>query len=252
MNEVNDVQYLSGTHPVTQALLHRRRPLYRLFLSAKKDTGDLYLLAEKAGVPVKKVDNEQIGQMAGTTRHQGAVLECGSLPTFELEELTRFEPPDGKDLIVMLSGVEDPHNLGAVVRTCSFLGVRALVLPAKGAAPLSPAASRASAGALEAFPVAVVRGAPNACAALSEAGYAVVGVEKGGEPLSEWESAVTKVALVVGSEDKGLGGRVRSACSRIVTIEGEGPTGSLNLSVAAGIAIYHVISGGVTTERLND
>ncbi|MDT8396789.1 MAG: RNA methyltransferase [bacterium] len=241
MNEINDVQYLSGTHPVTQALLSRRRPLFNLFLSAKKGAEELVRLAGEAGVPVQRADNERVGRMAGTSRHQGAVLECGPLPTFELEELTRFEPPGGKDLIVLLSGVEDPQNLGAVVRTCSFLGTRALVLPAKGAAPLSPAASRASAGALEAFPVAVVRGASNACASLTEAGYEVVGVEKGGAPLAGWEPAGGKVALVVGSEDKGLGGRVRSACSRIVTIEGEGPTGSLNLSVAAGIAINHVI-----------
>ena len=90
--------------------------------------------------------------------------------------------------------------------------------------------------------MAIVRGAPNACAALLEAGYKVVGVEQGGVPLSGWEPAGKKVALVVGSEDKGLGGRVRSACEQIVTIEGQGPTGSLNLSVAAGIAIYRAIS----------
>ncbi len=241
MSDTEELQYLSGTHPVTQALTHRRRPLYALYISAKKDTGDLFSLAGEAGVLVKKVDNERLGQMAGSSRHQGAVLECGPLPTFDLDELTRFEPPDGKDLMVMLSGVEDPHNLGAVVRTCSFLGARALILPAKGAAPLSPAASRASAGALEAFPIAIVRGAPNACSALVDAGYDVVGVEQSGEPLSSWEPSGEKVVLVVGSEDKGLGGRVRSACSQVVTIEGEGPTGSLNLSVAAGIAINHVI-----------
>ena len=246
MNQENDVQYLSGTHPVTQALTHRRRPLYALYLSSKKsagrkDTTDMSRLADEAGVPVKKLDNERLGRMAGSSRHQGVVLECGPLPTYDLDELTRFEPPDGKDLIVMLAGVEDPHNLGAVVRTCSFLGARALILPAKGAAPLSPAVSRASAGALEAFPVVVVRGAPNACAALTEAGYEIVGVEQKGEPLSGWEPGAEKVVLVVGSEDKGLGGRVRSACDHVVTIEGEGPTGSLNLSVAAGIAINHVI-----------
>ena len=246
MSDTEELQYLSGAHPVTQALLHRRRPLYTLFLSARKDTGDLFRLAGEAGVKVKKVDNERLGRMAGSSKHQGAVLECGPLPTFDLDELTRFEPPDGKDLMVMLSGVEDPHNLGAVVRTCSFLGARALVLPAKGVAPLSPAASRASAGALEAFPVAVVRGAPNACSTLVEAGYEVIGVEQGGEPLSSWIPSGGKTTIVVGSEDKGLGGRVRSACSRVVTIEGEGPTGSLNLSVAAGIAIYHALRDGKT------
>lgn len=242
MNQESDIQFLSGTHPVTQALKARRRTLYALYLSAKKDTGDLYRLASEAGVAVKKVDNERLGRMAGSSRHQGTVLECGPLPTYDLDELTRFEPTDGRDLLVMLSGVEDPHNLGAVVRTCSFLGARALILPVKGAAPLSPAASRASAGALELFPVTLARGAPNACSALAEAGYEVVGVEQGGEALSGWKPSGGKTALVVGSEDKGLGGRVRSACSRLVTIEGEGPTGSLNLSVAAGIAINHVIS----------
>ncbi len=241
MSNPDELQFLSGTHPVTLALLQRRRPLYRLLLSTQKDTGKLHSLAREAGIPVKIMDNEGIGRLAGTSRHQGAVLECGPLPILELEDLTRFAPAGGRDLLVLLSGVEDPHNLGAVVRTASFLGARALVLPSKGAAPLSPAASRASAGALEAFPVAVVRGAPNACSALAGSGFEVVGVEQGGDPLSAWEPAARKVVLVVGSEDRGLGGRVRSACHRIVTIEGAGPTGSLNLSVAAGIAIHHVI-----------
>jgi len=241
MSQGNDVQFLSGIQPVLAALRHRRRPLYHLLISRQKGSEELVKLAEEAGIQIKTASTEKVGQLAGTSKHQGVVLECGPLPTFALEELLRFEPADGRDLLVLLAGVEDPRNLGAVARTCSFLGVRALVLPSKGTAPVSPTASRSSAGALESFPVAVVKSAPVGCELLSDAGYQVVGVERGGEALSDFSEIPGKVALVVGSEDRALSPRVRAACSKIVTIEGEGPTESLNLSVAAGIAIHHVI-----------
>jgi len=241
MNQENDVQYLSGFQPVLEALRHRRRPLYRLLVSRQKGSEELVQRAGDIGVKVKTATAEQVGQLAGTSKHQGVVLECGALPIFPLEELLKYEPTDGKDLLVLLAGVEDPRNLGAVARTCSFLGVRALVLPSKGAAPLSPTASRSSAGALESFPVAQVKSAPVGCDLLSEAGYEVLGVELRGEALGDVTDIFGKTALVIGSEDRALPPRVRAACSKIVTIEGEGPTGSLNLSVAAGIAIYQVI-----------
>jgi tRNA G18 (ribose-2'-O)-methylase SpoU len=87
---------------------------------------------------------------------------------------------------------------------------------------------------------------------LSKAGFEIVGIELGGKLLSDFTQVPEKTALVLGSEDRALPPRVRAACSEILTIEGEGPTGSLNLSVAAGIAIYHVLYGGKTTGRLND
>lgn len=242
MNQNDDIQFLSGIQPVLEALLQRRRPLYRLLVSRHKGTEVLVQRAEAAGVEVRPVTAERVGHLSGTSKHQGVVLECGPLPVYGLEEILRFEPGDGIDLLVLLAGVEDPRNLGAVARTCSFLGVRALVLPARGAAPLSPAASRSSAGALESLPVAVVKSGPVGCDLLSKAGYEVVGVELEGEALSGITTFKDKTALVLGSEDRALPPRVRAACSRIVTIEGRGPTGSLNLSVAAGIAIYHVKS----------
>ncbi len=250
MNE--EIQYLSGIQPVLEALRHRRRPLYRLLVSRQKGSEELVRRAEDAGIKVQSATTEKVGQLAGTTKHQGVVLECGVLPIYSLEELLRYEPTNGRDLLVLLAGVEDPRNLGAVARTCSFLGVRALVLPSRGAAPLSPTASRSSAGALESLPVAVVKSAPVGCDLLSEAGYGVVGVELRGAALSAVSDVFGKTALVLGSEDRALPPRVRAACSEIVTIEGEGPTGSLNLSVAAGIAIYHMVHGGKTTGRRSD
>jgi 23S rRNA (guanosine2251-2'-O)-methyltransferase len=243
-SDTEELQYLSGFQPVMEALHQRRRPLYRLLVSRKKGSEDLIKSAGEAGIQILSVSAEKVGHLAGTAKHQGVVLECGHLPVFSLEEILRYEPPGGKDTLVLLAGVEDPRNLGAVARTCSFLGVRALVLPSRGAAPLSPSASRSSAGALESLPVAIVKSAPVGCEILSEAGYKVIGLEKGGKPLSEFGEIPLKTSLVIGSEDRALPPRVRSGCSGIVTIEGEGPTGSLNLSVAAGIAIYHVVKCG--------
>ena len=241
MTNPEELQYLSGFQPVLEALRHRRRPLYSLLIARKKDSNELVRRAEEIGLLVRMVNLEKVGQVAGTSKHQGVVLECGPLPTYSLDEILRFEPADGRDLLVLLAGVEDPRNLGAVARTCSFLGVRALVLPSRGTAPLSPTASRSSAGALESLPVALVKSAPVGCDLLSTAGYTVVGVELGGVALSDFRDIPRKSVLVIGSEDRGLPPRVRAACSSIVTVQGRGATGSLNLSVAAGIAIHHVI-----------
>lgn len=250
MSDTDDIQFLSGFQSVAEALRHRRRPLYRLYLSRRKGSEELVSLAEAAGISISVSDSEKVGRIAGTSKHQGVVLECGTLPSFDLAEVLRFVPPDGRDLLVLLAGVEDPRNLGAVARCCSFLGVRALFVAGRGTAPLSASASRASAGALESLPVVVVRGAPEACRSLGEAGYDIIGVEKGGDKLSSWIPRVGKIALVLGSEDRGFSGRIRAACDSIVTIEGEGPTGSLNLSVAAGIAIHHVMRNFSRSQKL--
>ena len=154
MSNSEEIQYLSGYQSVTEALRQRRRPLFRLHISRKKGTEELERLALISGVSVFFSNPERIGRLAGTGKHQGVVLECGALPVYNLEEILMFEPTDGRDLLVLLAGVEDPRNLGAVARCCSFLGVRALLVPEKGAAPFSPSASRASAG----LPPAVRRG----------------------------------------------------------------------------------------------
>jgi 23S rRNA (guanosine2251-2'-O)-methyltransferase len=240
MSNTEELQYLSGYQCVSEALKRRRRPLYHLYLSRKKGSEALMRLAEVSGIPVVISDAEKIGRLAGTRKHQGVVLECGVLPHFGLEDIIFYEPSDGRDLLVLLSGVEDPRNLGAIARSCSFLGVRSLLISAKGTAPLSASASRSSAGALESLPVAVVRSVPDTCRSMAEAGYEIVGLESGGDVLASFEPGTGKVLLILGSEDRGLPGRVRAVCDSIVTIEGEGPTGSLNLSVAAGIAIHHV------------
>ncbi len=238
---MDEIQILTGIQPVKEALRHRRRPLYRLLISRKSGARELADIAENAGVKLIQASTEELRKLAGNSKHQGAVLECGPLPLYSIEELLRFEPPDGRDLVLLAAGVEDPRNLGAIARCCSFLGVRAMIIPGRETAPISPTASKTSAGALESLPVCRASSATSACRRFSSAGFEVTGVELKGEPLDFWTEIAPKNLLVVGGEDKGLTQRLKAECERLVTIPGSGNVNSLNVSVATGIVLHYLI-----------
>ncbi len=237
----DQIQLLTGHQAVREALRARRRPLYRLLVARDAEAGELLGLAREAGLSAFRVTSAELGNLTRNSKHQGVVLECGPLPEYPLDELLRFSPPGGDDLLVLLDSVEDPHNLGAIARSAFFFGARALIFPLHGAAPASPAASRASAGALESLPLARVTRASRAAEKLAQAGYRLLGVELGGEPLGGLPPAEAggKVALALGGEDKGVSRGVAERCDRVLSIGGSG-VGSLNVSVAAGIALHHL------------
>ena len=237
---MEDMQILTGIQPVTEALRHRRRPLYRLLLSRKTGTREITGMAEAAGIKVFFKGTEELSRLAGSGKHQGAVLECGPLPEYDVEDLLRFEPPSGNDLLLLVCGVEDPRNLGAIARCCSFQGVRAILVPGRAAAPVSPAASRTSAGALESLPVCRVSSVISACRRISSSGFEVTGVELSGEPINSWTQVASKNLIVMGGEDRGIPVNLRRECDRLVSIPGSGTVGSLNVSVASGIVLYHI------------
>ncbi len=245
---MDEIQILTGIQPVTEALIHRRRPLYRLLISRKSGARKLAGMADSAGVKLIQASTEELRKLAGNSKHQGAVLECGPLPLYSIEELLRFEPPDGRDLVLLAAGVEDPRNLGAIARCCSFLGVRAMIIPGRETAPISPTASRTSAGALESLPVCRASSATSACRRFSSAGFEVTGVELSGKPLDSWTEVAPKNLLVVGGEDKGLTQRLKAECTRLVTIPGGGAVSSLNVSVAAGIVLYYLTQHSAKTD----
>lgn len=242
MTASEETQILTGHQPVLEALKHRRRALHRMWISRKAGIKELVRLGGEAGLVLKEVDPAELGRIAGHGKHQGVALECGPLPIHSIDEIVRFESAGVEDLLLMTTGVGDPRNLGAVVRCGLFLGARAMLVPGRGSSPLNPTVSRTSSGALESLPMAMVSGAVNACRRLKSEGYEVVGVELGGDPLWEWKSVSERTAVVVGGEDKGLGHGVRKACDRVVTIPGTETVGSLNVSVAAGIVLYHVMA----------
>ena len=254
-----------GVSPVLSALRTQRREFHKLWLQDTLDTDkrndrpalrEIETLAHAAGLAVGRRDKGSLNSMCRNRPHQGLVLEASPLEFEPLDALPSI-PDDGAasssgaaPVWLALDEVSDPQNLGALLRSAFFLGVDGVLVSAKNSCPLTPAVSKASAGAMELAPVYAARNLPRTLQAARDSGWQVVGaaLEKSVEP-SELPSSVPTV-LVLGSEGHGLRTNVLRACSSLVRI----PRGvsaaddaelvdSLNVSVAGGILLWTLLSG---------
>jgi 23S rRNA (guanosine2251-2'-O)-methyltransferase len=235
-------EFIAGLSPVAEAL-KSGRPADTLFV-AREDAGgrlgSVVALAKAQGVVVKDVKREKLGQLSGTSRHQGAVLAAAAAAYAELEDLlaaarARGEPP----FLVLCDEIEDPHNLGAILRTAEAAGAHGVVVPRRRSAPLSQTVARTSAGAVEYIPVARVANLCAAMESLKSRGLWIYGADMAGEPYDA-KPLAGPVALVVGSEGKGLGRLVKERCDGLLSLPMRGKIDSLDASVAAGILMYEI------------
>jgi 23S rRNA (guanosine2251-2'-O)-methyltransferase len=230
---------LYGIAPVAEALRQGRRELRRLYSKEGKASPRLKIVLQEArrqGVPVEERSAHDLASMAGSRLHQGAVLDCGELPLLDLDDFLEDAGP--RSLVVALDQVEDPQNLGGIARSAAFLGADALILHRANRAPLSPAASKASAGALEFFPVIEVPNLSNALQALQKENFFVYGAAL--EDAIDYREVdrADRAVLVLGSEGEGLRSLTRKRCDQLVFIPRRGQEmESLNVNVAAGILL---------------
>jgi 23S rRNA (guanosine2251-2'-O)-methyltransferase len=206
--------------------------------------------ARSAGVTVRRVPLERVEDLAGGVVHQGVAVRIEpprKLTEGDLE--ADFWPDDA--LVLVLDGVTDPLNLGAVARTAEAGGASSLVLRARRGAGITTAAIKASAGALLHVPVAEVANIPRAVRRLQGAGFWIVGLHAGaGRSLLESERPPGRLALVLGAEGEGLSRLVRERCDELVEIPMGGRVASLNVSVAAGVAVFaYALRGRNAPER---
>ncbi|MEW6322437.1 MAG: 23S rRNA (guanosine(2251)-2'-O)-methyltransferase RlmB [Acidobacteriota bacterium] len=195
--------------------------------------------AERRRVPVRRVPREALDQDAAGGRHQGVVAEVAGAPAATLEALAR--PGDPPPLVVVLDGVEDPQNVGAVLRTVDAAGASGVVRQSRRAAPLAGAAARASAGAVHHVPVADVVNIARALEELKALGVWCVGLDAEAErPYYELDLTVP-TALVVGAEGHGLRRLVRDRCDLLAAIPMSGRVSSLNVSAAAAIVLFEAV-----------
>jgi 23S rRNA (guanosine2251-2'-O)-methyltransferase len=237
-------EYLYGVHPVAEALRARRRAIHVVHLRERPRARELERIAEeaaRAGVAVREVDPERLARLAGAeARTQGVVAEVGPLPEFGLPEVLRFRP-SGDRWLVALDGVEDPQNVGAIARVAEASGALGLVLTERRAPPLSPAVSKASAGAIEFLPVARVKNLGRALAELKRAGFWVLGADaEEGMDLYAAPDAQLRgdLVLVLGAEGRGLRPGVRAALDHRLRIPMAGQVRSLNVSAAAAVVLF--------------
>lgn len=199
---------------------------------------DVLAAAEAAAVPVREVPRDRIRSLAATDSHQGVVARAEAPATLGEADLERRAWAEDARVVV-LDGVTDPHNVGAIARTAEAAGASALVLRRRRGAGLTPAALRASAGALLHLPVAEVANISRALGRLKEAGFWVLGLT--GEAETTIDGAAPppgRLALVLGAEGEGLSRLVRESCDGLVSIPLRGRVASLNVSAAAAVALF--------------
>lgn len=229
-------------------LLRAGAPLRRITLAAERDPdpllAELVDLAAAAGVPVETVPRAQLDARAEGGVHQGVVATAPPLPTWRVADLlARAEARGEAPLLVALDGITDPHNLGAIARTAEAVGAHGLLLPGRRAAPVTPASEKAAAGAFAHLPVAVVGNLVRTLADLHERGVWSLGLAGDeGVDLASHPLAGEPCVLVVGAEGAGLSRLVRERCDALVALPMRGEVGSLNASVAAGVALYTVLA----------
>jgi 23S rRNA (guanosine2251-2'-O)-methyltransferase len=235
------MNWLTGFHAVEEALT-AGRPLDRIVI-ARGRHGErieaVVQLAKSRGVPVRFEDRLQIDRLVGTREHQGIAAMGAAKPAVDLEDLLRTKTSNG--LIVLLDGVEDPHNLGAVVRTALAAGATGVVIPERRAAGLTDTVERASAGALAHLTVARVKNLVRAMEEMKEAGYWLVGLDERAEKNYTEVDLKGSVGIVLGREGEGLHELTRKRCDFLVSIPTSGPVRSLNVSVAAGVMLFEAV-----------
>lgn len=238
-------EIIAGRNPVIEAL-KSGYPVSKILLAQNTErhraVAEILRFTQERGIPVEYVERNVMGRLSATPAHQGVLAyvtakKYVTLPDLLVISRERNEPP----LYVVLDGMEDPQNLGAIIRTAEATGVHGVVIRARRAVGLTPAVFKASAGAVEYMAVAMVPNIAQAINELKKNNVWSIGLERTGETDYRKVDLKLPAAIVIGSEGKGLSPLVRQRCDFLVAIPMRGRIGSLNASVAAAVVMYEAL-----------
>jgi 23S rRNA (guanosine2251-2'-O)-methyltransferase len=241
----NEIIY--GRQPVRELLRANRRTLNGLsLLQTRKPTPELTEiegLARKMGIHINFVSRQQLDQATDSRNHQGVMVDASAYPTVDFDDLVASAKKEGNSaFILILDHLEDPQNLGSLLRTAEAIGVSGVVIPSDRAASVTPSAVRASAGATEWIDVAVVTNLVRSMQTLQKEGFWLTGLEAMPEAQNPAKIDLCgPVGLVVGGEGKGMGRLVRETCDFLMKLPMVGNVTSYNASVAGAMAMYEVV-----------
>jgi 23S rRNA (guanosine2251-2'-O)-methyltransferase len=224
-----------GIHPVREAL-RAGRPLDKVLLvkgAASPRLQEIIELCRERSVPVRFETREALDRASKGVSHQGVIAFGAAHAYVELDEVA-----SEAKLLVVLDGVEDPHNLGAIIRTAHAAGANAVVVSERRSAPLTETVDRAAAGALAYLPVARVTNISRTLEQLKARGFWIYGLDERGDKLYDEVDYAVPTVMVLGGEGKGLHQGVRKHCDVLIRIPMAGQVSSLNVSVAAGVALF--------------
>jgi 23S rRNA (guanosine2251-2'-O)-methyltransferase len=247
-------EWIGGRRPVVEALA-AGRPAARLLVAHSARSGpelnEVLAAARRGSVPVETVDANRLRQLAGFDGHQGVLLEVAERRYADLADLLASATKRGHDpLLLILEHLQDPTNFGTLLRSAEAAGVDGVVFPERGAAPLSPAAVKASAGASEHLLLARVGALGETAHELQERGIRLVAADQDA-PTTAWGADLAgPIAIVVGSEGSGVSGAMRRRCDMLVRFPMTGHIASLNAATAGSLLLFEVVRQRAASPRL--
>jgi 23S rRNA (guanosine2251-2'-O)-methyltransferase len=233
-----------GLHTVHAILKHSPQRVQRVLLLRGRDderTRAIEVLASQVGCALERADTKQLQAAVGEVAHQGAVAEVAPMQPWREDDLLAALTNSSAPLVLALDGVQDPHNLGACLRTADACGALAVVIPKDRAAQLNPAARKVAAGAAETTPVVSVTNLARTLQLLKDAGLWIVGADAGADKAAHEADLKGPLCLVMGAEATGLRDLTRKRCDWLVRLPNLGSVESLNVSVASGMLLYEAV-----------
>ena len=234
---------IEGRNAVTEAF-RSGRTVDRLYVLGGCQDGSVNTIkreAAKAGTPIKYVSRERLDQMSETGSHQGVIAVLAAYHYSELEDLFALAEKRNEDpFFILLDNIEDPHNLGAIIRTANIVGAHGVIIPKDRAVGLTATVAKASAGAINYTPVVKVTNLSATIDELKERGLWFVCADMGGTPMTRLNLAGA-IGLVIGNEGSGVSRLVKEKCDIVASIPQKGQINSLNASVAMGVLSYEIL-----------
>lgn len=235
-------EFIYGIHPVCETLGAGRREIKRIIIARGSSPQKAITLAKSRNIEIEFGDKNLLRRLTGTDEHQGIVAEASPYPYSSVDELLEVWAISGKKaFFLILDSIEDPHNLGAIVRSAYLFGVLGIFIPEHRSAKVTPSVVKASSGAVEHMKVAVVKSLNSLIGSLKKEGLRIIALSESGESLLDSVDYKTDIALIIGSEGRGIASTRESACDHRVRIPTMVTGFSYNASVAASIAMYEVV-----------
>ncbi|MFD2672490.1 23S rRNA (guanosine(2251)-2'-O)-methyltransferase RlmB [Marinicrinis sediminis] len=237
-------EYLGGKHAVMEAL-KAGREIHKIWMASHlqpHQAQPILQAAKEAGIIVSKVDRKKLDQLAEGVQHQGVIAQVAAASYVEVEDILERAAQSGRPpFILLLNELEDPHNLGSILRSAECAGVHGIIIPKRRSVGLTATVAKTSVGAVEYVPVARVSNLAQTMEQLKEAGIWIVGADGTAEQELYEVDMKMPLAIVIGNEHKGMNRLIREKCDFLAKLPMFGQINSLNASVAAGLFMYEVV-----------
>lgn len=247
----SDILY--GINPLLEALKSRQRRILKIFISNKRKGKEIEKIIDQAksqGIKFKFVDLKTFQKICPGDKHQGVAGIISDKELISVEEMINFSlKKEPNPALVLLDHIQDPRNLGSIIRSAEILGISGVIIPKDRAADLTPVVSKSSAGAVEYMPISRVSNSLNTIRLLKKSGFWIIGAKEGSSSFCFTFDFKRPVAIVLGGEGKGFRPLVEKNCDEVISIPQSGHINSLNVSCAAAILFYEILKQKYRAEK---